>query len=88
MEEKETQKEAYDCSSCGGTVTAGDFRGTPVGIDVTRVVESGIVPVVNTGIAHREPGIGMVGAGLVKPPLACFEQALSAYCEHYKEQSR
>lgn len=68
-------------------IPALDFRGTPVGIDVVRVVESGVVPVVNTGIAHREPGIGMVGAGLVKPPIACFEQALSAYCEQ-KEQSR
>ncbi|MBW2731569.1 MAG: DUF1116 domain-containing protein [Deltaproteobacteria bacterium] len=68
-------------------IPALDFHGTPVGIDVMRVVESGVVPVVNTGIAHHEPGIGMVGAGLVKPPIACFEQALTAFCEH-KEQSR
>ena len=43
------------------------------------MVMGGIVPVVNTGIAHREPGVGMVGAGLVKPPIACFEQALWAF---------
>ncbi len=43
------------------------------------VVESGIVPVVNTGIAHKRPGVGMVGAGLVKPPFACFRQALLAF---------
>ena len=45
-----------------------DFRGTPAGIDATLVVRTGIVPVVNTGIAGREPGVGQVGAGLVTPP--------------------
>lgn len=64
-------------------IPALDFRGTPAGIELTRVVESGTVPVVNTGIAHREPGIGMVGAGLVKPPISCFEQALSAFVKTY-----
>jgi hypothetical protein len=62
-------------------IPALDFRGTPSGIDLLRVVESGVVPVVNTGIAHREPGIGMVGAGLVKPPFDCFRQALLAFAE-------
>jgi hypothetical protein len=56
-----------------------DFRGTASGIDLLKVVESGVVPVVNTGIAHKQPGIGMVGAGLVKPPFACFRQALLAF---------
>jgi hypothetical protein len=60
-------------------IPALDFRGTPSGIDLLRVAESGVVPVVNTGIAHREPGIGMVGAGLVKPPFACFRAALLAF---------
>ncbi|HET6780880.1 MAG TPA: DUF1116 domain-containing protein [bacterium] len=55
-----------------------DFRGTPTGIDIRRVVKTGILPRVNTGIAHRKPGIGQVGAGLVRPPMACFEQALEA----------
>jgi hypothetical protein len=58
-----------------------DFRGTPTGIDLRRVVETQIPPVVNTGIAHKEPGIGQVGAGLVKPPMACFEEALRAFAE-------
>jgi hypothetical protein len=62
-------------------IPALDFRGTATGIDLLRVVESGVVPVVNTGIAHRQPGIGMVGAGLVKPPFACFRQALLAFAE-------
>ncbi len=47
-----------------------DFRGTPTGIDLLKVIETGTVPVVNTGIAHKTPGIGMVGAGLVRPPMA------------------
>jgi hypothetical protein len=52
------------------------FRGTPTGIDVVKVVENSTLPVVNTGIAHKDPGIGQVGAGLVEPPRACFEEAL------------
>lgn len=55
-----------------------DFQGACLGLDVRRVVETGITPVINTGIAHRLPGIGQVGAGTVHPPLACFEQALEA----------
>lgn len=58
-----------------------DFRGTPTGIDIRRVVRTGITPRINTGIAHRKPGIGQVGAGLVRPPMACFEQALEAMAE-------
>jgi Protein of unknown function (DUF1116) len=52
-----------------------DFRGTPTGIDVRLVLQTGILPQINTGIAHRLPGIGQIGAGLVTPPLACFESA-------------
>lgn len=58
-----------------------NFRGTPIGIDVRLVIETGILPQINTGIAHRLPGVGQIGAGLVKPPLACFEQALSALAD-------
>ncbi|HEY0605740.1 MAG TPA: DUF1116 domain-containing protein [Herpetosiphonaceae bacterium] len=63
------------------TLPALNFRGAPTGIDVRRVVESGVLPIINTGIAHREPGVGMVGAGLVHPPRECFEQALLALAE-------
>jgi hypothetical protein len=55
-----------------------DFRGTASGIDARRVVDSGIEPVINTGIAHREPGVGQIGAGLTRAPLACFVQAVVA----------
>ncbi|GAB1481423.1 DUF1116 domain-containing protein [Treponema sp.] len=60
-----------------------DFRGTPTGIDLRKVVEKGIYPVINTGIAHKEPGVGMVGAGLVKPPENCFADALKAFADRY-----
>jgi hypothetical protein len=55
-----------------------DGQGVPTGIDVRRVVETGIQPAINTGIAHRKPGIGQVGAGVARAPLACFEQGLVA----------
>jgi hypothetical protein len=61
------------------TIPALDFAGVPTGIDIRRVVETGIVPTINTGIAHREPGVGQVGAGVVKAPMACFTQALEAF---------
>jgi hypothetical protein len=64
-------------------IPALDFRGTPTGIDLLKVVETGILPAINTGIAHREPGIGMVGAGLVRPPESCFHDALEAFAKTY-----
>lgn len=53
-----------------------NFRGTPTGIDVRKVVETGILPIINTGIAHKNAGVGQVGAGLVNPPMECFEKAI------------
>ena len=55
-----------------------DFRGTPLGIDVRYVIETGILPQINTGIAHRQPGIGMVGAGILRAPRQCFSDAFEA----------
>jgi hypothetical protein len=60
-----------------------DFRGTPTGIDIRKVVEKGITPRVNTGIAHKEAGVGQIGAGLVRPPMSMFEEALVAFAEKY-----
>lgn len=65
------------------TMPALDFRGTPTGIDLRKVVELGITPRINTGIAHKNAGVGQVGAGLVRPPLVIFEQALVAFAEKY-----
>jgi hypothetical protein len=78
--------EMYEISAAESkyfTMPALDFRGTPTGIDIRKVVELGIAPRINTGIAHKNPGVGQVGAGLVRPPLAIFEQALLAFAETY-----
>ena len=52
-----------------------DYLGTPCGIDVRKVVDSGVTPAINTGIAHRRAGVGQVGAGIVRAPMECFTQA-------------
>jgi hypothetical protein len=65
------------------TIPPLDFRGTPTGIDIRRVVEKGITPRINTGVAHKEAGVGQVGAGLVRPPMSLFEEALVAFAEEY-----
>jgi hypothetical protein len=65
------------------TIPPLDFRGTPTGIDIRKVIEKGITPRVNTGIAHKDAGVGQVGAGLVRPPMEMFEEALVAYAEKY-----
>jgi len=64
-------------------IPALDFRGTPTGIDIRKVVRTGILPRVNTGIAHRRAGVGQIGAGLVRPPAVCFEQAVEAMVEAF-----
>ncbi|HCK65556.1 MAG TPA: hypothetical protein DHW49_04770 [Anaerolineae bacterium] len=65
------------------TMPSLDFRGTPTGIDLRKVVELGITPRINTGIAHKNAGVGQVGAGLVRPPLKIFEDAIFAFAEKY-----
>src|SRR6266480_1755264 len=55
-----------------------NFQGVPTGIDVRQVCRLNMLPVINTGIAHRLPGVGQVGAGVVYPPMECFEKALVA----------
>jgi hypothetical protein len=58
------------------TLPALDFAGAPACIDARRVVDTGILPVINTGIAHKEPGVGQIGAGVTRAPLACFTKAI------------
>jgi len=60
------------------TIPALDGQGVPTGIDARKVADTGIQPAINTGIAHRRPGVGQVGAGVARAPLACFDQALDA----------
>lgn len=88
-------KAAYDITHKMFTITEGrsqtytvptiDFTGIPVGINIVDVVESGTRPYINSGIAHREPGVGQVGAGVVYPPMKCFEQALQAFADKYSK---
>ena len=58
-----------------------DFKGACLGIDARLVVERGITPVINTGIAHKRAGVGQIGVGTVHPPMECFEKAVRAYAE-------
>ncbi len=60
-----------------------DFQGACLGIDVRKVVETGITPLINTGIAHKNAGVGQIGAGTVRAPLACFEKALEALAKKH-----
>jgi len=65
------------------TIPPFDFRGTPTGIDLRKIIATGITPRVNTGIAHKKAGIGQIGAGLVRPSMKIFEEALMAFAEKY-----
>jgi hypothetical protein len=58
-----------------------DFKGICLGIDARKVVETGILPVINTGIANKKAGKGQIGAGTVTPPIDCFEKAVLAYAK-------
>jgi hypothetical protein len=60
------------------TLPALNFGGTPAGIDARKVLDSGIGPIINTGIAHKEAGIGQIGAGITRAPLECFAHAIGA----------
>ncbi|QLK85380.1 DUF1116 domain-containing protein [Staphylococcus sp. 17KM0847] len=64
-----------------------NFKGAPLGIDARKVVETGITPVINTGIAHKIAGYGQIGAGTVHPPIECFEKAITAYAKKLGYQS-
>ncbi len=62
-----------------------NFIGTPTGVDIRKVVESGVTPIINTGIAHKEPGIGQIGAGILRAPVEMFESALVRFDEKYRD---
>ena len=64
-----------------------NFQGICLGIDARKVVEKGITPVINTGIAHKVAGYGQIGAGTVHPPIECFEKAVAAYAKKLGYQS-
>ncbi|WP_414838547.1 DUF1116 domain-containing protein [Carnobacterium sp. TMP28] len=58
-----------------------DFKGIVLGIDARKVVSTGILPVINTGIANKVAGRGQIGAGTVNPPIEAFEKAVTAYAK-------
>lgn len=60
-----------------------DFRGTPTGVDILKVVQKNIPPFLDTGVAHKDPGVGQVGAGLVDAPMECFKKAVVAFSKKY-----
>jgi Protein of unknown function (DUF1116) len=59
------------------------FAGTAVGIDIRKVVATGIEPVIDTAIAHREPGHSKIGGGLVRAPMECFRKALAEFAHRH-----
>ena len=63
------------------TIPALNFEGIPMGIDLFKVLNTGILPIINTGIAHKKPGVGQIGAGIVRAPMECFKKALKALVE-------
>jgi hypothetical protein len=67
----------------GFTIPVLNYRGTPLGIDVRRVMETGILPKLNTGISHKDPGIGGIGAGILRAPEKCFKDAFEAFQQKY-----
>jgi hypothetical protein len=59
------------------------FMGTSIGIDIRKVVQTNTPPIIDTAIAHKNPGYPIIGAGLVRPPMECFKQALIAFVRKY-----
>jgi hypothetical protein len=64
-------------------IPALDFEGTPTGIDIRKVVETGILPSVNSAVIHKSKGVGQIGAGIVRAPYECFTKALMGFGRKY-----
>jgi len=60
-----------------------NFEGAPLGIDIRKVVQTGITPIIDTAIAHKDPGYPKIGGGLVRAPLECFKKALVRFGQKY-----
>lgn len=61
-----------------------NFEGVSIGIDIRKVVQTGIAPIIDTAIAHKEPGYSIIGAGLVRAPMECFKKALISFGKKYQ----
>ncbi|SAK62205.1 hypothetical protein AWB80_02751 [Caballeronia pedi] len=70
------------------TLPALNFAPTAAGIDARKVADRGILPVINTGIAHKEAGVGQIGAGITTAPMECFVEAIRALAETVQQHSR
>ncbi|RZI40639.1 DUF1116 domain-containing protein [Herbaspirillum sp. HC18] len=87
LQVSEEMREIYLDSHPMFLIPTWDFQGACLGLDVRRVVETGITPLINTGIAHRKAGIGQIGAGTVRAPLGCFEKAIEALAEQKQAEA-
>ncbi len=79
-------KEMYEICAAQNksfTIPQLNFRGTPTGIDLLKVIETGITPILDTGAAHKDPGKGQVGAGIVRMPSEAFAAAAEAFADRY-----
>ena len=81
MNYSRTMNEITTGNNSNITIPALNFMGVPTGIDVRKVMETGIMPLINTAIAHKDPGIGMIGAGITHPPVEAFQEALKVLSE-------
>lgn len=82
-----TTKKMYEITTTENpnvTLPILNFKGVPTGIDLRKVLESGMLPVINTAIAHKEAGIGMIGAGITNPPMECFKKAALGLAAHIR----
>ncbi|EAP5418364.1 DUF1116 domain-containing protein [Enterobacter cloacae complex sp.6722787] len=69
------------------TLPALNFSPTAAGIDARKVVDRSILPIINTGIAHKEAGVGQIGAGITTAPMACFSAAIRALAQKLTEEN-
>jgi len=88
-----TPEQALEYTRQMATITTGEhptyrlpalgFIGAPIGIDIRKVVQLDLPPIIDTAIAHKDPGYPIIGAGMVRPPMECFKQALIAFGQEY-----
>ena len=79
----EEGRKLFFSSSTNYAIPIFNFEGGPLGIDIRKIVESGLLPIIDTGIAHKEQGHPIVGSGLARPPMECFQKALAAFEQKY-----
>ncbi|WP_202710252.1 DUF1116 domain-containing protein [Sporosalibacterium faouarense] len=80
----EQMYEITDGENTNYSIPTLDFRGSALGINIAKVVETGILPIINTGMAHKVAGVGQIGAGIVHPPIECFEKAILEFTNNGK----